>query len=263
MTKYYLIEVLFIITICTDLAGQDKVLTTNEKIGINNLKDHVTYRRKEVVAKQIVFPLERCEYFDYHIENSSDFINLFDTIFDSKQIEKFQASKWEYIYVPMFEYYSLQGEGYIGEFNEDGIINLIHIPLSESEAIYIQELIDNEKQCLHPTIRNYLEPVCLLFAGKYRIRIDLMQDGNIRYSSWKRDAVISAIPDLVIYGGKRWGSRWGTNYDFKNGEYEYHIEDYFVGEGPCLNVSKNGKTIMDISPNDIQIKRFSKSWSIF
>ena len=30
-----------------------------------------------------------------------------------------------------------------------------------------------------------------------------------RYSSWKKDAAISAIPDLVIYGGKRWGNRWG------------------------------------------------------
>ena len=52
---------------------------------------------------------------------------------------------------------------------------------------------------------------CLLFAGKYRIRIDLIRDGNIRYSSWKKDAAISAIPDLVIYGGKRWGNRWVTS----------------------------------------------------
>lgn len=38
----------------------------------------------------------------------------------------------------MFEYYSLQGEGYIGEFDDSGKMNLTHIPLSESETIYIQ-----------------------------------------------------------------------------------------------------------------------------
>ena len=85
---------------------------------------------------------------------------------------------------------------------------------------------------------------------------------NIRYSSWKKDVATSAIPDLVVYNGKSSGNRWGINYDFKNGEYEYHIEDYFIGEGPCFNVSKNGKTIMEISPDNIQIKRFSRSWSI-
>lgn len=89
-----------------------------------------------------------------------------------------------------------------------------------------------------------------------------MHDGNIRYSSWKKYAATSAIPDLVIYGGERWGNRWGTNYDFKNGEYEYHIEDYFIGEEPCFDVSKNGNVIMEISPDNIQIKRFSRSWSI-
>ena len=262
MQKLLLIVISFIATSSNVIVAQDKVLTLNEKIAINNLKDHVMSERKETVANQIKYPLDRCDYFEYNINDKNDFINSFDKIFDSKQIEEFQVSKWEYVYYPMFEYYSLQGEGYIGEFDDSGKMKLTHIPLSESETIYIQGLIDREKKSLHPSLRNYVEPICLLFAGKYRIRIDLMHDGNIRYSSWKKDAATSAIPDLVIYNGKSSGNRWGINYDFKNGEYEYHIEDYFIGEGPCFNVSKNGKTIMEISPDNIQIKRFSRSWSI-
>ena len=262
MQKFLLIVISLLIISGNAVVAQIKELTLNEKIAINNLKDHVMSKRKKSVAKQIKYPLERCDYFEYYINDKNDFIHSFDRIFDYKQIEKFRDSKWEYVYYPMFEYYSLQGEGYIGEFDEEGVMNLTHIPLSETETIYIQELIENEKLSLHPSIRNYLEPVCLLLAGKYRIRIDLMPDGNIRYSSWKKDAVTSAIPDLVVYNGKSSGNRWGTNYDFKNGEYEYHIEDYFIGEGPCFNVSKNGKAIMEISPDNIQIKRFSRSWSI-
>lgn len=262
MQKFLLIVISLLIISGNAVVAQIKELTLNEKIAINNLKNHVMSKRKEPVAKQIKYPLERCDYFEYYINDKNDFINSFDKIFDSKQIEEFQVSKWEYVYYPMFEYYSLQSEGYIGEFDDSGKMNLTHIPLSESETIYIQRLIDIERKSLHPTLRNYVEPICLLFAGKYRIRIDLMHDGNIRYSSWKKDAATSAIPDLVIYGGERWGNRWGTNYDFKNGEYEYHIEDYFIGEGPCFDVSKNGNVIMEISPDNIQIKRFSRSWSI-
>ncbi len=260
MQKLLFIVVSLILSIA--VVAQDKELSLNEKIGINNLKDHVMYKRKESVAKQIKYPLERCGYFEYRINDKNDLINSFDRIFDSKQIEKFQVSKWEYVYYSMFEYYSLQGEDYIGEFDEYGVMKLTHIPLSESEEIYIQKLIDNEKKSLHPSIRNYLEPVCLIFAGKFRIRIDLMKDGSMRYSSWKKDAITSAIPDLVIYGGESWGNWWGTNYDFKNGEYVYHIEEYFVGEGPRFEVSKNGKIIMTIPFDDIQIKWFTKRYLI-
>lgn len=263
MHKLLLILVSVIISTSNTIVAQEKELSLNERIGINNLKDHVEYKRKEAVAKQIIYPLERCDYFEYYINDQNDFIYFFDKIFDSKQIKKFQASKWEYVYYPMFEYYSLRSDGYIGEFNEEGVMNLSHIPLSETETTYIQELIENEKKKLHSSIRNYLKPVCLLLAGKYRIRIDLMQDGNIRYSSWKKDAATSAIPDLVIYNGEIRGNQWGTSYEFKNGEYEYRIEDWFVGDGPSFYVSKNDKIIMEITPNNIQIKRFSKSWYVF
>ena len=38
------------------------------------------------------------EDFEYNINDKNDFINSFDKIFDSKQIEVFQVSKWEYVY---------------------------------------------------------------------------------------------------------------------------------------------------------------------
>ena len=95
MKRLYLITFFLSFASCFGLSSQDKELTMNEKIGINNLKDHVMYKRKEAVAKQVVFPLERCSYFGYVIHNQKDFINSFDTIFDSNQIEKFQKSEWE------------------------------------------------------------------------------------------------------------------------------------------------------------------------
>lgn len=261
MQKLSLILFYLIITTSNVIVAQDRELSLNERIGINNLKDHVTYKRKTAVARQIKYPLMRCDYFEYYISDANDFIDSFDIIFDSEQIEEFRASQWEYLYDQSYDNYTLWGSGYSGEFNEEGVIHLTYIPLSETENIYIQKLIDKEKNCLHPNLRNYIEPVCLLYAGKYRIRIDLMQDGNVRYSSWKKDADISSIPDLVIYGGEISGNRWYRTYVFKNNEYEYRIDESLVGEelseiGPSFTVSKNGKIIMEISPRDIQIKWF-------
>ena len=127
MQKLLLIVISFIAISSNVIVAQDKVLTLNEKIAINNLKDHVMSERKETVANQIKYPLDRCDYFEYNINDKNDFINSFDKIFDSKQIEEFQVSKWEYVYYPMFEYYSLQGEGYIGEFDDSGKMKLTHI----------------------------------------------------------------------------------------------------------------------------------------
>lgn len=239
-----------------DISAQDKELTLNEKIGIQNLKNHVLYKRKEVVAKHIKFPLERCSYFDLYVNDENDFINSFDQIFDSIQIQKFKDIQLGYIFISTFEYYSLQGGGYMGGFDDEGILKFTHIPLSESEEKLIQSLIEDEKKCLHPSISNYTQPICYLLVGEYRIRIDQMPDDRIRYSSWKKDADISTVPDLVILGGEIRGNRWGTDYVFINGEYEYHLADYLLSDvGPIFTVSKNGNTILEID-SDIQIKKF-------
>lgn len=256
MKRLLLIGISLISMASLSFTAPQKELTINEKIAINNLKDHVTYRRKEVVAKQIKYPLTRCSYFDYYIKDQKDFINSFDIIFDVKQIDDFRVSKWEYIFIPTYEYYSLQGGGHVGDFDDDGLLYLTHIELSETEERYIKELIEKEKLTLHESLRNYLEPVCIVMAGKYRIRIDRMPDYTVRYTSWKKDAPISSIPDLVILGGEIWGTRWGTNYDFKNGEYEYSLEDYILSDcGPIFTVSKNNQTLLKID-SDVKVITF-------
>lgn len=248
MKILYLITFFLTYVSCFWPGAPEKHLTMNEKIGINNLKDHVIHKRKIAIAKQITYPLTRCSYFDYYIKDQQDFIKSFDIIFDAKQIEEFGASEWKYIFIPTCEDYSLQGGGYVGEFDEEGILMLSYISMSDSEMHYIQTLIEKEKMTLHSSIRNYKEPECIVYAGKYRIRIDRMPDNTLRYCSWNKDKAISAQPDLVIHGGKVWGTRWGTNYSFKNGEYEYELEDYILSEGgPFFTVRKNGTDILIIN----------------
>lgn len=78
MKRLYLITFFLSFASCFGLSSQDKELTMNEKIGINNLKDHVMYKRKEAVAKQIEYTLTKSSYFGYSIKNQKDFINSFE-----------------------------------------------------------------------------------------------------------------------------------------------------------------------------------------
>lgn len=243
--------------ICCGLTAQEKELTINEKIGINNLKDHVAYKRKEAVAKQIKFPLVRCSYFDYYIHNKSEFINSFNTIFDFNQIENFQISDWEYILDPLSLEYYLNSSGYAGIFNDTGMLYLTYISLSDTEKRYLQSLIDKEKETLHPSIRNYKEPECVIMAGDYRIRIDVMNDNSLRYTSWKKNKQISSLPDIVIYDGYSMGNRIYTSYTFTNGDYVYELSDsILLDDPPSLSVTKSGERILDIELDYNSFKYF-------
>ena len=242
--------------LCCNVLGQNKKLSLNEKIAINNLKDHIKFERKNVVAKQIKYPLFRNEYFDYVINDEDEFLNTYEFIFDRRQIEGFSKTFWEYYLIHGFEFYSLQGNGYVGEFDDNGIFHLTHIPLSDTEIEYINKLVEKEREHLHISLKDFVKPVCVVWAGNFRIRIDLMRDNRLRYSSWKKHKKISSTPDLVIYGGEIWGTRWGTNYTFVNGEYKYEISDCLVSEtGPTFVVSKNDKPIMEINEK-VLIKYF-------
>lgn len=64
MQKFLLIVISLLIISGNAVVAQIKELTLNEKIAINNLKNHVMSERKESVAKQINYPLEQCDYFE-------------------------------------------------------------------------------------------------------------------------------------------------------------------------------------------------------
>ena len=250
--------------LCTILAAvnisaQDKDLSLNEKIAIQNLTDHILHDRVETVAKQINYPLCRNSYYNYNIDSADTFIELYHQIFDAGQKQKFSELKWQYFYIRQLiddgGYYSLQASGFCGFFNEEGLLYLDTIPLSETEDKYIHGLIENEKLQLHPSIRNYKEPICLVHVGKYRIRIDRMYDDSIRYSSWKKDSPTSSKPDIVINNGDIFGNRWHTMFTFKNGEYEYRLFDGVLDDTPVLSITRGHEVILELD-QDYSFKYF-------
>lgn len=259
MKKYYLLLIIQLL-FCWSLAAQnsalEKQLTQVEKSAINSLKQLMRTRQKELIAEHIQYPLYRDKYFNCVIRNKQEFLEVFDLIFDEKQAENFCQSEWEYIFSPLNETHNLMGSRGIfhGEFDKNGKLLLTSIYLSESEVQYLQTLIEKDKKQLHESLRDYKKPYCIIFAGKYRIRIDEMPDGELRYASWNRDKPISSPADLVIYKCEVMGNRWWTSHTFKNGEFTYTFEDSTTG-GLTFVVERGNRTLLSIT-NNISVKYY-------
>ncbi|MFN5704569.1 MAG: hypothetical protein ACK45U_01815 [bacterium] len=92
-------------------------------------------------------------------------------------------------------------------------------------------LIEKDRSTLHPTMREYLEPRCIVETEVYRIRVDELKDGTYRYSSWKKNSDVGSIPDLQLTEGTLVfeGSGGNHRYIFTTEDFRYEIEILLIG----------------------------------
>lgn len=101
---------------------------------------------------------------------------------------------------------------------------------------------------LHPSIKKFEYLEGIYKTEKFNIRIDYLENDNIRYVSWTKDKTMTDTPDLIIDKGIRidhWQQTLHPYYEyiFENKEYAYRI--YFGKDGEQhLLVEKNGKEIL-------------------
>lgn len=111
-----------------------------------------------------------------------------------------------------------------------------------SKFIFTEEVPDRH---LHSSLHQYMNLEGLFLTKKHLIRIDRMEDGNLRYASWRRTGIsreelsMNGEPELVLNNGEE---DEDGNYLFCNGSYVYKVcpnhEDNYL-----LEVSKHGKVI--------------------
>jgi hypothetical protein len=185
---------------------------------ISNFIDCVRRDKKETIADMVHYPFERI-YPLPSIKNKTDFVQNYSIMFDDalkNEIVSSDVSKnwtkvgWRGIMLN-------QGTVWI-DFNG----RLIALPKSGQEEIKRRQIIESERKILHPSLRTYLNPICILETTKFRIRIDDI-DGSYRYASWSIDKAMSVKPDFIIEHGKKiWDGTGGNHhYDFTDGEYTY------------------------------------------
>ncbi len=107
------------------------------------------------------------------------------------------------------------------------------VKVEEKAPDYLNKDLRMFNSCLQETI-----------FEKFMVRVDSLDNGQLRYASWKTSDEMINKPDLVIVGGKH--DYENNVYIFENDGYEYMINDSKENIRPNgLVVKKDGKIILE------------------
>jgi len=187
---------------------------------VNAFIENVKNNDLAALKTSVSYPLKR-EYPLPAVQNEADFEKLYDEVFDDhlKEIivDSNVATDWSTI-------------GWRGIILENGILwldydgKLMSVNYqSKEEKGKRDKLIALDKMSVHESLRKFETPVLIMETKKYRIRIDDLENWNLRYSSWSVDSSMNEKPDLIIENGiyVRDGTGGNHHYIFENGIYKY------------------------------------------
>jgi len=181
----------------TEITNTD--LSQIEPIDTNVIKIITFFREKNIdkIANIIHFPLKR-EYPIPSIEDEKEFKKRFEEVFDNTLVAKIANSnpkQWSEI-------------GWRGIAFENGDVWLDHEGKifavnyqSEVEKELKEYLIAKEKENLHPSLRDFENPVYKIYTKSYQIRIDKLSEEEYRYASWKIGEKENSKPELILNKG--------------------------------------------------------------
>jgi hypothetical protein len=243
--KKSLISILLLTLYFLTASGQDEN-KENQKV-ISDFITCVKKQNKEVLSGKVAFPLKR-EYPLPAIKNKQEFLNRYDEVFDDSLINMIVTSD------PARDWSKVGWRGLMlrnGQLwlDENGRLKAVNYQ-SAAERKKRVILIDKEKNQVHPSIKDFRQPACLLTTSRFRIRIDDMGNGNYRYASWSLKNKQSDKPDLIIENGEFIPEGTGGNhrYEFKNDGYIYNCSITVLGKGneppAVLTIYKGEKEIL-------------------
>lgn len=235
-----------LITLATMIASAGAyALDTTQQKQVQNVIQLFKKNDVAAITKQVQYPLKR-DYPIPDIKNPADLQKRFDQIFDAplkKQIAQSQLKDWSE--VGSEGVMLSQGEIWL---DEGKIIAVNHSGKKEQE--YLQQIIQKQKNTLHSSVKNFTQPIVDFKTSKYRIRVDELANGQLRYASWGVNQAISEQPQLVLKGKlvSDGGSFGDANYVFKNGQYTYTVNRNTIGESDAdilFMVEKNDVVVID------------------
>jgi len=243
--KQVIITSLFLLLNFSAVFSQD--MSEDSKKAVINFINCVKNKDKEKLAEKISFPLRR-ENPIPEIKNKQEFLKRYSEVFDDNLTQMIVNSK------PSEDWSEMGWQGIMlkdGEIwlDDNGSLTRVNYQ-SAIERKMKAKLVAGEKSGLHPSIKTFKGPVCILETKKYRIRIDDMGDGNYRYASWLLSAKMSDKPDMIIEKGEFIADGSGGNhtYEFKNDGYVYDCHIIVMGERSSppalLTISKGDKEIL-------------------
>lgn len=141
-------------------------------------------------------------------------------------------------------YFTTYGEGNDWMFTYDEKTNDLYVPLTEGDMLEspisdryavwhfngdrFVDAGERPHRDLHPSLSEYKMLIRYFTTKDYIVRVDSLDNGDLRYASWKKPKTMSDIPDIILEGGMRRQYPCAPNeykkdddFYFTNGKYEY------------------------------------------
>jgi hypothetical protein len=122
--------------------------------------------------------------------------------------------------------------------------DLAYMEYDDFEEVKHQLVVD---PTLDKTINTYIESIANFETKKFKIRVDRLENGAIRYASCSSSSSFANKPDVVLNNGE-WipdGAHGDGYYDFVSGEYTYRVYVYIKGNVEfTLQVLKGEQVIL-------------------
>lgn len=212
----------------------------------------IAFKEKNIdkISDLIKYPLYR-EYPIPPIRDRAALKARFSEVFDARLVNKIataQPGQWS-------------GMGWRGIMLDNGLVWMDDAAemitavnyQSDFEKKWKKELIDREKERLHPDLSTFESPAYKIKTKSHLIRIDELSNGMYRYASWKTKggaASESERPDIVLNNGvlNYEGSGGNHTITFKRDNYTYEVSRNIIGEENTpdilVTVEREGRTIL-------------------
>ena len=223
-------------------------LDSKYKPTIKSFIDLVKSNNRNAIADHITYPLNR-EYPIPSIKNKQQMLKRFDEVFDESLLKSIINSDIEKDWDDVGWRGIMLSSGWLW-LDYDGKLIAVNYQ-SDAEKTIKAKLINEQKNALHPSLKNYVAPVLEWETSKFRIRIDDLGNQKFRYAAWPLGKSTSDKPDLVLLNGKVTFEGSGGNhfYTFSKGKYQYQCDVNVIGESSVpagsLSVYKEGKLILN------------------
>lgn len=243
----------------TENTADKQIIQTEKQNNLAKLEEYkidsintviALFKQKNIdeIARKISFPLKR-EYPIPPIKNNTEFKERFNEVFDQILIDRIAKSKIDQ-WTEMGWRGIMLDNGVIWMANSDGIITSVNYQ-SAFEKKLRDNLIDIDKKNLHVSLKDFESPFYKIKTKNYLIRIDLLNNNEYRYASWKIDKKESSKPDIILLNGEIEYQGSGGNHviTFLNDNYTYKIFRHIMGTIDSPDVSliiiKDNKEILN------------------
>ena len=240
----FLIGILFILSSMNCFSQFNNGIPEERQKQLETIIDLVRNDQIIELSKKILYPIKRQNPIP-DIKTREEFILYYPILFDST----FKAKLTNTIFdsTNTINYYTGFGLflGDIWLFDDGDIMTINYQSTKELELL--NKLHTEIEGKIHKSVSNWKKNILVCETEKFLIRIDLLENNDLRYISWNKPKTISDKPDLILMKGIQefQGTMGGITYTFQNQDWTYQIDRVEMAEtddkfGLYLRLYQNG-----------------------